>query len=60
VIGHSLVANIAEYGFSVAGYDRDLEKNAAMRTEAVGNVALFDMPIERIPFVSRDNQHPSS
>jgi len=45
VMGHNLVLNIAEHEFSVAGYDRDPEKNAAMRNEAKANVTVAgDLP----------------
>ena len=34
VMGRNLVLNMADHGFSVAGYDKDLAKVAALRKEA--------------------------
>jgi 6-phosphogluconate dehydrogenase len=36
VMGHNLVLNIAEHGFSVAGYDKDMEKVSSLKAESKG------------------------
>jgi len=36
VMGRNLFLNMADHGFSVAGYDKDLAKVEALRTESVG------------------------
>jgi 6-phosphogluconate dehydrogenase len=36
VMGRNLLLNMAEHGFSVAGYDKDPQKVALLRTEAAG------------------------
>jgi 6-phosphogluconate dehydrogenase len=36
VMGRNLLLNIAEHGFSVAGYDKDPQKVALLRSEAAG------------------------
>jgi 6-phosphogluconate dehydrogenase len=36
VMGRNLVLNIAEHGFAVAGYDKDTEKIAALKSESKG------------------------
>jgi 6-phosphogluconate dehydrogenase len=34
VMGRNLVLNIADHGYSVSGYDKDLSKVQELRTEA--------------------------
>ena len=36
VMGRNLVLNIAEHGFSVAGYDKDMEKISSIKAESKG------------------------
>jgi 6-phosphogluconate dehydrogenase len=36
VMGRSLVLNLADHGFAVAGYDKDQTKGAALLTEGTG------------------------
>jgi 6-phosphogluconate dehydrogenase len=40
VMGRNLVLNIADHGFSVAGYDKDFGKVKALQNEAEGRVIL--------------------
>src|SRR5450759_3716468 len=37
VMGRNLVLNMADHGFSVAGYDKDPDKVEALRSESVGH-----------------------
>ena len=40
VMGRNLALNMADHGFSVAGYDKDPEKVAALRREAKSGTVL--------------------
>ncbi len=40
VMGHNLVLNMVDHGFSVAGYDKSAEKNDALRKEASAKIRV--------------------
>jgi len=54
VMGRNLVLNMADHGYAVAGYDRDVSQVQALRREAAGrNVRGVDKPADLIAALRR-------
>jgi len=57
VMGRNLLLNMAEHGYSVAGYDTDLEKVQALNTEGHGRDVQGVKSIEELVKLKRSPTH---